>query len=426
MMSTEYPWMFRVRQTFDAPRVADVSAAVEAELQALRLAERVRPGQTVAITAGSRGIANVAVIVRGIVQHFHRLGAVPFIVPAMGSHGGGTVDGQLGILAGYGITPEAMGCEIRASMETVVVCETAEQFPVHFDRHAFSADHVFVAGRIKPHTGFIGEIESGLMKMMLIGLGKHAGAIVYHRAIQNYSFTQILNSVAERVLRNCRIVGGLAIVENGYDQTALLQGVQPEEFAAREKELLRLARQWLPRLPFPQIDVLVLEEIGKNISGTGLDTNVVDRKGGHESDGAPQGRGKVRRIVVRSLTEATHGNATGIGLADYCLQRVIRAADMRVTAVNCITGGHPEAARLPLSFETDREMLDAALATIGLVEPPDAGIVWVRNTLDLVEAECSASYLDAARARTDLEILTPLRPLPLDAAGNLPAFASEA
>ena len=424
-MTNIYPHMFRVRQTFDAPRIDDVPGTVQAELESLRLETRIKPGQTVAVTAGSRGIANIAVIIRAIVQHLQRLEAKPFVVPAMGSHGGGTVAGQVGILAGYGITEDYLGCPIRATMETVVVCQTSEGFPVHFDRYAYEADHVFVCGRIKPHTGFVGDIESGLMKMMLIGLGKHAGAIVYHRAIQNYSYSQILRSVAGRVLQNCRIVGGLGIVENGYDQTALLAGVQPEQFEEREKELLLLARRWLPRLPFQQVDVLVIEEIGKNISGTGLDTNVVDRKGDHSSEGSPKGRGSVGRIIVRSLTEATHGNASGIGIADFCLTRVVRQTDMRITAVNCITGGHPEGGRMPLHFETDREALDAALATIGLVEPPDARILWVRNTLELAEVECSAAYLDEARQRRDLAILTPPRPLPLDASGNLPAFEHE-
>ncbi|HEX4132636.1 MAG TPA: lactate racemase domain-containing protein [Pirellulales bacterium] len=420
-----YPLLFRVRQTFEAPRVDDIQATVHAELKRLALEKRIKSGQSVAITAGSRGIANIALILRSAVEHLKSIGAKPFIVPAMGSHGGGTVEGQVGILSGYGITEAYVGCPIRATMETVVVCQTAEKFPVHFDRYAFEADHVLVCGRVKPHTGFSGDIESGLMKMMLIGLGKHTGATIYHRAIQNYSFAQIIRSVAGNVLSKCRVVAGLGIVENGYDETALIRAVTHEEFEAREKELLVQAKRWMPRLPFPKTDILIIDEIGKNISGTGMDTNVVGRKESRMATAVQDTSGPVGRIVVRSLTEATHGNATGIGLADFCTSRAARQVDARKTAVNCITGIHPEAARIPLHFDTDREVLDAALATIGLVEPPDARLAWIHNTLDLAEVECSMAYLDEARQRDDLEIIVDPRPIPFDEQGNLPAWSAE-
>ena len=203
-----------------------------------------------AVTAGSRGIANIGIILRETVRHLQRLGAEPFIVPAMGSHGGGTAEGQRRILTSYGITESYCGCPIRSSMETVIVCQAAEGFPVHFDRYAAEADHVLVCGRVKPHTRFVGDIESGLMKMLLIGLGKHAGALVYHQAIQDYSFGQIVRSVAREVLQRCRILAGLAIVENAYDETAQIAVVAPEDFESRERELLQQARACLPRLPF--------------------------------------------------------------------------------------------------------------------------------------------------------------------------------
>ena len=222
-----YPAVFRVRQTLERPRVENIAAEVERELARLNLGQRIRPGQSVAITAGSRGIANIPLIIKALVDHLARLKASPFIVPAMGSHGGGTAEGQRRILESYGITESFCGCPIRSSMETVVVCNAAEGFPVHFDRHAFGADHVVVCGRVKPHTGFTGDIESGLMKMMLIGLGKHEGAIIYHRAIKDYSFGQIVRSVGREVLARCRVVAGLAIVENGYDETAKIAAVSP-------------------------------------------------------------------------------------------------------------------------------------------------------------------------------------------------------
>ena len=416
---TSYPQLFRLRQQFEGPVVEDVAVEVEQQLASLSLSEKIQPGQSVAITAGSRGIANIHIIIRGISQHLKALGAEPFIVPAMGSHGGGTAEGQQQIIESYGITEEFCGCPIRASMETVVGCNAAEGFPVHFDQQASGADHVFVCGRVKPHTGFHGDIESGLMKMMLIGLGKHAGALIYHRAIMNYSFGQIVRSVAREVLAKCRIVGGLAIVENAYDETAKLAGVAPENFEEEEKGLLVLAKQWMPRLPFDQVDVLTIDEIGKNISGSGLDTNVVGRKY-LDHRAADEEYPKVKKIIVRGLTDETHGNAAGIGLAEFCLSRVVEQMNMQATRVNCPTGGHPTGAMIPLDYETDRETLDMALSTIGLIPPQESRLMWIRDTLDVAEVECSAVYLEEAQQRSDLEVLTPLRDMPFDGDGNLP------
>ena len=416
-----YPQFFRVRQKFERPRVEDIPAAVEAELARLKLGDKIRPGQTVAITAGSRGIINIRVVLRAVIDHLKRLGARPFIIPAMGSHGGGTPAGQVEVLASYGITEEYCGCPIKASMETVVVCQTAEGFPVHFDRYAYEADHVFVCGRVKPHTEFTGEIQSGLMKMMLIGLGKHEGAKVYHRAIHDYNFSQIVRSVAGRVLAECKIVAGLAIVENGYDETALIAGIGPQEIEQREKELLRVAARLMPRLPFREVDILVIDEIGKNISGTGMDTNVVGRKFNDHAaveDEWP----KVRRIVVRSLTQQTHGNAAGIGIAEFCRTQALAQMDRHKTWVNALTAGHISSVMTPLHYESDREILNTALPTIGLREPADARVLWIKNTLELAEVECSAAYLDEARSRSDLEVISPLRPLEFDAAGNWSRF----
>ena len=420
---TTYPQLFRLRQKFEGPVVEDVAGEVEKQLASLSLSEKIQPGQSVAISAGSRGIANIHIIIRGISQHLKALGAEPFIVPSMGSHGGGTAEGQQQIIESYGITEEFCECPIRASMETVVVCDAEEGFPVHFDRHAYEADHVFVCGRVKPHTGFHGDIESGLMKMMLIGLGKHAGAAIYHRAIMNYSFGQIVRSVAKEVLAKCRIVAGLAVVENAYDQTAKLAAIPPERFEEEEKELLVLAKKLMPRLPFETADILTIDEIGKNISGSGMDTNVVGRKY-LDHRAADDEYPKVKRIILRGLTEETHGNATGLGLAEFCLSRLVRQMNVQATRVNCLTGGHPTGAMQPIDYETDQETLDVALSTIGLIAPEDARLMWIRDTLDVAEVECSAAYWDEANQRDDLEVLIPLRDLPLDEEGNLPEIGS--
>ncbi len=415
----QLPSIFRVRQTFEAPRVDDIEGEVRRELGKLRLDEQIKPGESVAISGGSRGIANIHRVTKAIVEVMKGLGAKPFIVPAMGSHGGGTAQGQRTVLESYGITEEYCGCPIRASMETVVVCQTAEGIDVHFDRHAYEADHVVVCNRVKPHTGFVGDIESGLMKMMLIGLGKHEGAKVYHRAIQNYSFAQIVRSVAARVLEKCDVVAGLAIVENGYDETAAIAGVPPSQFESREKELLVMARRLMPRLPFDEVHLLIIDEFGKDISGSGMDTNVVGRKI-HDHKPASKETPKVKRIFVRGLTEATHGNAAGIGGTEFCTTRALRQIDIETTRINCLTAGAVSGAMLPLDFPTDLAAIEAALPTIGLVEPEDAKIVWITNTLELAEVECSAAYWDEARQRSDFEILSEPRPMPFDADGNLP------
>ena len=416
---SEYPEIFRIRQKFDRPVVEDIPSEVASELSRLNLDTTIQPGQSVAITAGSRGIANIHIIIKSIVDHLKGLGAEPFVVPAMGSHGGATAEGQQGIVEGYGITEDYVGCPIRSSMETVIVCDAKEGFPVHFDKNAYGADHVVVCGRVKPHTTFVGDIESGLMKMMLIGLGKYEGAKTYHRAIKDHSFGQIVRSVAKEVLSKCRIVAGLAIVENGYDETARITAVGPNEFEEREKELLVLAKQWMPRLPFKQADLLVVDQIGKNISGSGMDSNVVGRKFLEHRAGDDEWP-KVRTIFLRGLTEETHGNATGIGMAEFPLTRAVDAMDVAITRRNCITGGSPTGAMIPLHYQTDKEVLEATLPEMGLTAVPDTKVMWIHNTLEVSELECSVAYLNEARQSNEIEILSEPRPLPLDNAGNLP------
>lgn len=419
-----YPRMIRLKQTFSGPFIEDVNAEIEKQLASLNLDEKIRPGETVAITAGSRGIANIAEIMKTTVQYLQGLGAVPFIVPAMGSHGGGTVEGQRRIIEGYGITEDYIGAEIRASMETVVVDTTPQGIPVHFDKHAFEADHVFVCGRIKPHSEFAGEIESGLLKMMLIGLGKHEGAKVYHQAIADFSFAEIITAVADSVLKKCGVVAGLAIVENADDQTALLEAVAPGDFVEREKELLKLAKQWMPRLPFKSVGLLIVDEIGKNLSGSGMDTNVIGRKY-NDHRATERDEVSVKRIFVRGLTEKTHGNACGIGRAEFTNTRTAESVDRKITAINTLTGGHPSAAMIPIHFDSDCDVLDAALPTVGLATAENARVIHISNTLHLGEVLVSESYLREIEGRSDLEILEGPRDMRFDAAGNLFPVATQ-
>ena len=418
------PKVFKVRQHFQAVECEDVAMEVEVQLTRLALGQKIKPGDTVAISAGSRGIANMHIAIRGIVQHIQALGGAPFVVPAMGSHGGGTAEGQRAIIEGYGMSEQFLGCPIKASMETHIVCQAAEGFPVHFDKHAWEADHVVVCNRVKPHTNFAGDIESGLMKMMLIGLGKHNGAKIYHRAINDYSFGQIVRSVAKEVLDKCGVVAGLALVENQFDHTALVEAVAPEKFEEREKELLILAKKYMPSLPFEEVQFLAIDEMGKDISGSGMDTNVIGRKyNDHRATGDETPR--VKYIAMRGLTPVTHGNATGLGMAEFCRSRVAREVDHKITRINCITGGHITAAMSPLDYETDAEIFDVISQSVGLTEPQDIRFVWIRNTLNVAEFVCSEAYLDQVQAREDLEQLSDLQELPFDDAGNLPDFVSD-
>ncbi|MDA0335026.1 MAG: lactate racemase domain-containing protein [bacterium] len=412
------PRMLKVQQHFDAPRVDDIPTTVQQQIDGLNLAGKVKPGDTVAVTVGSRGINNIAAITKAIVDALKKLGARPFIVPAMGSHGGGTAEGQREIIESYGVTEDFIGCPIRATMEVVQVGTVEGEVPVYFDKYASEADHVVVAGRIKPHTGFVGEIESGLHKMLLIGLGKHKGAALYHQAIVQYSFDRIIRGVAQQVIDKCSILFGLAIVENPYDQTALIEAVSPADFAQREKELLILAKKWMPRLPFDRVDLLVIDAMGKNISGSGMDTNVIGRKF-NDHAAAEKEFPKVTRILVRDLTPETHGNAAGIGMAEYCHQRIVDQMNVEATVINCMTGNAPSGAAIPVHFATDQECLDKALQTVGFVEPQNARVLRIRDTLHLGELLVSQAFSKEMEGRQDLSVLAAAADMEFDAQGNL-------
>ena len=416
-----YPRLMRVAQHFEAPTVDDIPGTVRDQLARLNLSARVKPGQSIAIPVGSRGIANIALIVKSLVQELKSLGGKPFLVPAMGSHGGGVAENQQGIIESYGVTEAFTGAPIRATMETVEVGRTPEGVPVHFDRFAFEADHVAVVGRVKLHTGFNGEIESGLHKMMLIGLGKHRGAAIYHQAIIHYSWDRMVRSVARTVIEKCRVLFGLGIVENQYDQTALIEAVEPGDLYEREKALLKSARQWMPRLPFESIDLLVVDRIGKDISGAGMDTNVIGRK--YNDHRATDGeRPRITRIYVRDLTDETHGNASGLGMAEYCHRTAVERMNREATYINCMTGNAPSGASIPITFDNDRKALTSALGTVGLVEPEQAKVVRIHDTLDLREVLASEAYRPEVESRSDLSLVEPPGDLEFDSNGDLLPF----
>jgi hypothetical protein len=413
-----FPKMMLVEQSCEGPELTDIPGGVKKEIYELGLESTIRPGDSIAITVGSRGIANIALIIQSLVKELRLLGAEPLIIPAMGSHGGGTAEGQLAIVEGYGVTEDYVGAPIKSSMEVVQVGSTSEGVPVFCDRHASRADHVAVVNRIRPHTDFFGPIQSGLHKMMLIGMGKHHGAQIYHRAIQDYSWDHIIRAVGTEVIKTCKVAFGLGIVENQKYTTASIHGVAPADFYPREIELQALSQSLMPSIPFEKIDLLIIDQIGKNISGAGMDTNVIGRKyNDHRAD--PSETPKVTRIYVRGLTEQTHGNASGIGLAEFCHQKVVDQMDKASTDLNCICGFHPSGAAVPITLPSDIQALETALSTVGYLEPQNAKVVWIHNTLEIQKIAVSEALGEQVRAQTGLKIVRDAQPMQFDDQGDL-------
>ena len=418
-MSGGLPRVFWVRQHSSSPLVADRRSATIGALTDLALGPAVSAGQTVAIAVGSRGIAGLSDIVAGAVEHLHALGLHPFVVPAMGSHGGATAEGQAEVLAGYGVTEAGVGAPIRSQMGVVDLGPSSLGFDVCFDRLAFEADHVVIINRVKPHTMFTGDVESGLAKMLLIGLGKGEGAGRYHGAEWDHGWSTIVDTVVPRILGAVDLLAGIAVVENADDDTAIIEAVRASDLLAAEARLLDSARAFMPKLPFADVDLLLIDEIGKNLSGSGFDVNVVGRKDSvHEPRAHVSPR--VRTIAVRGLSPGTHGNAHGVGLAELCRTRVLDQMDQTTTWVNALTSGDLPAGMTPIHFATDAALIDAAHTRMGLRAGAGARVTWIRNTLDVAVAAVAEAHLDEARERDDLEVLSVLVDLPLDSAGNLP------
>jgi hypothetical protein len=414
----QLPKLATIRQSFPRHRIDDIEAEVRRQLTGSGAAARMKPGGSVAITAGSRGIANLKRVVRAVAEWVRASGGKPFIVPAMGSHAGATAEGQAAILNDYGVNEAYCGCPIRSSMQTEIIGQSPQGFPLYCDKLALGADHLILLNRIKPHTGIAGPFESGLVKMLLIGLGKVEGAAIFHRAMNEFAFEELARGVVPDVLVRTKTLVGVAIIENGYDETAMIEAVLPERLLEREPELLARAREWMARLPFPEIDLLLIDRIGKNLSGTGMDTNVVGRK---RNDHVALGdeRPRIKRIAVRSLTPQTKGNAIGIGIAEFCHARVVQAINRQATRINCLTSDHPTGGMLPFEFEADRAMLEAALRTIGLREPHEARMVWISDTLHLERLRCTENLLSAIPADWPYEVLVPPRELRFDPSGDL-------
>jgi len=413
----KYPEMAILEQRFDKTKIDNIYNTVIDELKKINIKNRVKKGETVAITAGSRGIANIVDILKAVVDFFKGLDASPFIFPAMGSHGGATAHGQRELLSLYGITEKTIGCPIKATMEVAEIGKTEDKLPVFLDRFALDADHIVVVNRVKPHTKFEAEIESGLFKMMAIGMGKHKGAQLYHRASVQFGMEHVIITAGNIVLKKAPVLCGVAIVENGYDETAIIKAILPDEFHNEEKILLKEAKKRMAHLPFDDIDILIVGQIGKNISGTGMDTNVT----GINRDilGTFSSKPKVKRSIVLDLTDESEGNALGIGLADFTTTRVVKKMDRKKTYINCLTGISPEKGAIPIYFDTDKECVDAALETIGMIPPDKAKIIYIKNTLFLSRVAVSRIYEKDIMKRDDLKLVTNWFKFPFDKDENL-------
>ena len=419
-MMNEFPRILRIRQKFPAMRPLDFGAALAAEFG--RLLPRVRAGARMAVGVGSRGITNLAAIVAGVLELLRGAGARPFILPAMGSHGGATPEGQREILASYGITEEAMGAPIHASMEVRQIGESADGVPVFCSVEALSADGIVLINRVKPHTDFGGALGSGLLKMSVIGLGKRTGATAMHNAASRIGHERAIRGMARVLLRAAPVLGGVAILENQFHETARLVALPREEMETGEEALLAEARALMPLLPFDEIDLLIVDRIGKNVSGAGMDPNVIGRGvQGYSGSLMREGRPApfIRRIFARDLTPETHGNAIGIGLADVTTTRLVRAMDHRTTGINALTALTPQCAKIPIHFDTDREAIAMTLASLALADSRAARIVRIADTLTLVEMDVSESLWADMASGPGLAALSEAHEIEFNADDNL-------
>jgi hypothetical protein len=410
------PRMTNVRQKFPDTQIADIPGEVSKLFRQDGRLSRIHAGRRIAVAVGSRGIHAIGRITRTVIDEIRRLGANPFIVPSMGSHGGATAEGQRKILANFGITEETMGVPVVSSMETVQVGSLEDGTPVWLDKKAMAADGIVVINRIKPHTAFVGEYESGLLKMVAIGLGKHRGAMDFHACGMD-RFGELLPQLGRVVLEKAPILFGLAVIENAYERPARFEIVWSEDMIGREPELLKEARALMPRIIPGNLDVLIVHEIGKEISGSGMDPNITGRSS------SPYFRRenslKVQRIVVLNLSKASSGSAMGIGLADFTTDKAVKSMNIDTTWINCITAGVTASGKIPIHMPTDREAILLALKTCARVRHPQSRIVWIRNTLALDRIQISEPLITELKGHPQIEIDGDPAPMPFDEAGNL-------
>lgn len=412
-----FPSMVKIRQRFETSPLTDLSATIAGEFSRCRAYQKIKPGQSVAVTAGSRGINNIAEITGAIITELLKLDAKPFIVTAMGSHGGATAEGQAALLEHFGITEAAMGVPVRSSMDVVPLGTTDDDVPVYIDKNAHGADHIIVVNRVKPHTDFEGVNESGMLKMLAIGLGKQKAADGYHNLFIKRGHLPVLASAARHIIEKCPITFGIGIVEDQRDDTSIIRMIPRDRLEEEERELLLAAKSFLPRIPFQEFDILIVDEMGKMFSGTGMDQNVIARTviPYHVVPTSPL----ITRIFVRDLADESGGNALGVGNADFTTSRLVKKINREVSYMNTFTSSCPEIIRIPAYYDADREVLEACFTTLPLAKKSDTRIVHIKNTLHLETLFISETMLPEAQENKNLEIIGPPGPLLFDENGNI-------
>jgi hypothetical protein len=406
-----------VRQHFPRRQLRDISNAVTRELASAAFVPQLKPGSRIAIGVGSRGIANLSEIVKSVVDFFQATGARPFLFPAMGSHGAATAEGQAMVLAHYGIDEASMGCPVVSSFDVVSPGRTTGGIETFAGKDAWDSDGVFLINRVKWHTSFEGALESGVSKMLAVGLGKIESARTCHGHARSLGMDAVIHSVGAHLLATGKILGGLAILEDACHDTAQVTALSADCMLQREEELLRLTKSWKARIPVPALDVLIVDEIGKNISGTGMDLKVVNR-GVHGQYNHWPDTPRIERIFIRNLSELSYGNGVGIGLADVMHDRVLERIDVNAGRINAMTSGSLAAVRTPLHFASDRECLELLMATVGKFDPAEITMGWIRNTLELGTLALSDNLEDEIGRNPALEIVGPPFALEFDPEGN--------
>jgi hypothetical protein len=412
----ELPPLTRIRLRFDRPAVQDPPAELRRQLDASGV--RFGKGEQIAVTAGSRGIANIAALTKELIDWLKTQEAEPFLFPAMGSHGGATAEGQRKVLEKYGLTEATLGVPIRSSMETVELPPLEDGTPVYLDRYAAAADGIVLMNRIKPHTDYRARYESGLAKMLVIGMGKHDAALsMHHRGVDGLQ--NVVPRVARQMLTNAKVRMGIGIIENAYDETSAIAVLKADEILAREPALLEEAKRRMPRLPVRDIDILVVDRLGKDISGVGMDPNVIGRMyiPGQPEPDYP----RVKMLIVCDISENSYGNALGMGLADVTTRRLVDKIDFRPTYENLFTAGFLERGKIPITAETDHEAFGYAFRGCGPLQPKDARIVRMRDTLHVAELHVSPAVLDELKSDPGVEVLGPVG-APFEKDGSLKAF----
>lgn len=413
------PSMAQVRQQFPARRVKDIKKEVMSQLDEAGLFNRIHAGQKIGITAGSRGITNIVEILSTVIEAVKRAGAHPFIIPAMGSHGGGTPEGQGAILNRLGINPKNLGAEVITNIDTVLLGHLENKTPIYVNKAAMDCSGIIVVNRVKPHTSFHGPIESGIHKMIAVGLGGPSGAEAIHKAGAE-ALPNIIPAIARKILKHIIMITGLAIIENAYEETQAIVPVSPEEMDFKESLLLEEARKAMPSLPMEDIDLLIVDQMGKNFSGTGMDTNILGRL---RIQGLPEPqKPRIKRVAVLDLSTETNGNANGIGLADFTTRRLVNKIDFAATYKNNLTSTFTQRAMIPITLENDRDTILTAIKSTGLDNPQKARIIRVRNTLHLAEIQVSGYALEEVLSLDRVELMKEPEPMKFDESGNILPF----